>query len=50
MGIVESPTTLQPSAQPLNASDPNLIYAAAAIIIAIIIVGIVLALIIRKRP
>jgi hypothetical protein len=50
MGIVELPTTLQPSAQPLNASDPNLIYAAAAIIIAIIIVGIVLALIIRKRP
>ncbi len=50
MGIVESPVTPQPSTQALTTSDPNIIYAAVAIIIAIVLVGIVLALLIKKRP
>jgi outer membrane protein assembly factor BamB len=50
MGVVAPQATAQPSAQPISANDSNLAYATTGIIVAIAVVGLVLALLIRKRP
>jgi hypothetical protein len=50
LGVVEAPATPEPSDQPASNTDANLMYASIGIIVAIVVVGIALALLIRKRP
>ena len=50
MGVVESPATPQPSPQQQTATDQSLMYGLVGVIIAVVVVGVVLALLIRKRP
>jgi len=50
MGVVDAPATTTQPTQPPAGSDANLTYATIGIIAAIALVGVVLALLIRKRP
>jgi hypothetical protein len=50
MGVDEAPTTPEPQPEPVSNTDAYVAYSAVGIIVAIAVVGVILALLVRKRP